>query len=100
MVGEEDRSEWMGGKVARFFLARHTKMVKIYQMATEMPTQWPQNGKNVPNCSKNAKYSNISHSKALQNLPKLKFFGMTLCHLATLEQTAVRKHWQDMDTDS
>jgi hypothetical protein len=27
---------------------------------------------------------NLFHSKALQNLPKLVFFGLKKCHLATL----------------
>jgi hypothetical protein len=29
-------------------------------------------------------YSNIVHSKALQNMPKLEFLGMKINHLATL----------------
>jgi hypothetical protein len=30
------------------------------------------------------KYTNIFHCKTLQNLPKLGFFGLKICHLATL----------------
>jgi hypothetical protein len=30
------------------------------------------------------KYSNLFHSEALQNLPKLEIFGMQINHLATL----------------
>jgi hypothetical protein len=29
------------------------------------------------------KYTNIFHCKTLQNLPKLGFFGLKICHLAT-----------------
>jgi hypothetical protein len=32
-------------------------------------------------------YTNLFHSKALQNLPKLGFFGLKINHLATLQQT-------------
>jgi hypothetical protein len=33
------------------------------------------------------KYTNILHSKALQNLPKLGYFGLKINHLATLSAT-------------
>jgi hypothetical protein len=33
------------------------------------------------------KYTNIFHCKALQNLPKLGFFGLKIHHLATLFET-------------
>jgi hypothetical protein len=37
------------------------------------------------------KYTNIFHSKALQNIPKLGFFGMKIYHLATLTNVGFHK---------
>jgi hypothetical protein len=46
---------------------------------------------NIPNGSKIDQmaitYTNIFHCKALQNLPKLGFLGLKICHLATLSLT-------------
>jgi hypothetical protein len=39
------------------------------------------------------KYTNIFRSKALQNLPKLGFFGLQRNHLATLTHTRNRFKW-------
>jgi hypothetical protein len=37
------------------------------------------------------KYTNIFHSKALQNVPKVEIFGLKINHLATLHKTGPRK---------
>jgi hypothetical protein len=44
------------------------------------------------------KYTNVFHSKALQNLPKLGFFGLKINHLATLErdQMIVKAIWSQL----
>jgi hypothetical protein len=65
-----------------------TKSHKMYQINTKC-TKW---SKNIPNVCKlfqmSIKYINIFQSKALQNLPKLEFFGLKRNHLATLPWTA------------
>jgi hypothetical protein len=59
-------------RVARFFLAQHTKTGK------NVPKR-PQKSQNTPNASKiyqMAKiYKNVFHLKAVQNVSKLGFFG-------------------------
>jgi hypothetical protein len=47
---------------ARFFLVKHTKTGKIYQMTTKF-TQWPQN------ISMAIKYSNVYTSTDFEKLP-------------------------------
>jgi hypothetical protein len=63
-------------RVARFILVQHTKTGKIYQITIKY-TQCPQN---IPNGSKIdlmvIKYTNISHCKTLQNLPKLEKYAI------------------------
>jgi hypothetical protein len=68
-----------------FSWSKHTKMGRIYQIATNYNKQ----PKIIPNGHKifqmGTKYTNIFHSKALQNLPKLGFFGLKINRLATLQ---------------
>jgi hypothetical protein len=56
----------LGSRVARFFLTRYTKTGEIYQIATKLP-----NGRNKFRMA--IEYSNLFHSEASQNLPKLGF---------------------------
>jgi hypothetical protein len=37
------------------------------------------------------KYANMSHCKSLQNLPKLGYFGLKICHLATLDEREAKQ---------
>jgi hypothetical protein len=72
-VGRSD-----GNRVARFFLAQHTKKGKIYQKPIKY-SKWPQN---IPNGHK------ISQHLLLQDPPKFSkkwIFGLKICHLATLD---------------
>jgi hypothetical protein len=66
---------------ARFFFVQHTKRVEILMKYTK-------GSQNILNGSKidqmDIKFTNISHCKTLQNLPKLGFLDEKICHLATL----------------
>jgi hypothetical protein len=42
------------------------------------------------------KYTNIYHSKALQNLPKFGILGLKTNHLATLLTSTERDNWLPM----
>jgi hypothetical protein len=71
--------------VARFFLKQYTKTVKIYQIITTLLNYrkiYQMAVKYVFLMTIN--YTNIFHSEALQNVPKLGFFGLKIYHLATL----------------
>jgi hypothetical protein len=61
-------------KVARFFLAQHTKTGEIYQITTTY-TKWSQNRPNGRKIDQTAiKYTNIFHCKSLKKLPKSGFW--------------------------
>jgi Leucine-rich repeat (LRR) protein len=64
------------------------KNVPSDQKYTKRPSNIPNE---IPNDSKvdqmSIKYNNIVRSKALQNLPKLEFFGLKKRHLATRVST-------------
>jgi hypothetical protein len=70
-----------------------------YQTATKLP-----NGHKIYQiCSfeifrHTLKYTNIFNSKALQNLPKLVFFGLKMCHLATLLCSVTIIWWKKLRT--
>jgi hypothetical protein len=67
-----------------FIWSKHTKTEKIYQMTanyTKRPCIIP-NGHKLYQTA--VKYTNIFHSKALQNTPKTGFFGLKINHLATM----------------
>jgi hypothetical protein len=60
-------------RVARFFLAQHTKTRKKFQITIkykERPQNIP-NGRKIDQMA--IKYTNIFHRKSFQNLPKLGF---------------------------
>jgi hypothetical protein len=64
--------EMMSCRVARFFLTHCTKLEKTYQIATKLPNGnyiCIQNDRNIFQMA--TEYTNLLHSKALKNIPKL-----------------------------
>jgi hypothetical protein len=89
-------SLFLASRVARFFLAQHTKTGKIHQKTINY-TKWPQKyhiATKIPNGHKNTKWPSGKPNghKIYQHLPfedRIKFtqvgiFGLKIYHLATL----------------
>jgi hypothetical protein len=76
------RSVRLCTRVARFLLTQYTKTVHNIPNYHNF-TKWP---KSIPNGSKifqmTTSYTNIFHSNAHPNIPKLDFFGFKIYHLA------------------
>jgi hypothetical protein len=63
---------------ARFFL------VQTYQKGKNIPKDHKQKPNGHTLYQMSIKYTHIFHSKTLQNIPKLEFFGLKINHLGTL----------------
>jgi hypothetical protein len=69
-------------RIAIFYLAQHTKAVKMYQNDHKIHQMAIKCTKYVDQLV--ITYTNIFICTTLQNLPKLGFFGLKIYHLATL----------------
>jgi hypothetical protein len=80
-------------RVARFFLTQNTKSGENVPQMYHKVTKWPWNISNGCNMFQmGIKYTNIFHSKGLQNLPNLGFW-LEKYHLATLHSTKRLDHF-------
>jgi hypothetical protein len=73
-----------------FSRSKHTKTVKVYQMTTHYTKRPYIIPKDHPLHQTALRYTNIFHSKSLQNIPKFGIFGLKINHLATLIPTRRR----------
>jgi hypothetical protein len=87
-------------RVARFFNVQYTKTEKIYPLIIIYPkaTKYVPHSRKIDQMA--IKCSNIFHCKTLQNLPELGFFGLKICHLATLCVNQKRESFFSLETKS